>query len=1754
MRARNVCCWAGWGLGLLLALRATVGLSAADTPPLTPAQKERLKERDRHKDDLKKAEAAGNLVEAIAAAERMLAVERQVFGNVHDEAAGSLEWLAQLRAEHGDFAAARRDARDALALRTRLHGDRHWRTTDARLRLEDVALLERLTVAERDRVREAAALMRRVVHLNNNARKPADALPLARQAVALRRRLLGDNHALTASSLDWLGFLLTTQKDFSAARKTYKQALAIRQKVLGDDHPSTAQSLDSLARVFFTQRDYARAKSYHEQALALRKRVLGVEHADTARSLAGLGSTLSRLGNLPAAQTCHEQVLAIRKKVYGESHSLTAAAAENVGLVAQRQGNHAVARSHLERCLAIRKKILPEGAEATVGTLDDLAVSLKALGDTAGARRCYEEVLALRRKTRGQGHPDTAAALNRLAVQLTAVEDWAAARPFFEQALSIYRKTRGENHPDVGLVLRNLGLTLTELGEPNAAAPLLERALALHRKTPGKDARDLAATLKLLGSARQAQKDHAAAQRCYEEALALRIKALGETHSDVEELLFRLGKVLRSRREYPAARSYLERACALDRKAGADRRPRLIGCLTELGSLALEQGDYATARKACDEALELTRRARDGSGPLAPVSLAFLLSELGDYRAAQPILEQALAWSLKARGPEHLDTASAHVNLGMLLCDRRAFKEGRRHLERALALRRKLLGEEHFATHKARGHLAKLLIGQGDPAAIPLLEQTLAAARKAYGEGHWFTIACLEHLSVAQANQGNFRKAQECCEQVLTVRRKTLGEDHPDTIKARARKASLLHNKGDHAAAQVCYEQALDLERKARGNRHPQVAELHSRLANLLLERGNPTAARPHAEKALAIYKDSRGEEHSAVASSLRLLGEVLAAEGDYPMARRCLERSLALCRKLHEPDGFQSLVVLSKLGDLLGKQGGNAEALRASEELLVLLRAAPGTLQRALSDREVAVLLTRLGDTRLKRGDRNGARTHYREAVKRMRRAYGPAHPETAFVLLKLAEAEVPAAVVRCAQQALAIYEKAYGEFHPDVALTLGFLARASQDGGDYETARRFLERSVRIYRKVHGNHHERTGTYLWGLGRAELGQGRLAEARAHLEEAFRIKLAWNRKLLGAMSEAEALNLVRTEYYGLGTLLSVLRLLPGTKPEEAYALVWQNRAQATRVLAGRRSRVVADPRMRDMRERLGRKRAELAQLNRAAVPDGAEVAHLKRIARITREKEDLERELAERLSPATSAEIGFDALARRLAPRTAVVDLVQYVFHEPPPGGRGPFRPTLQYAAFVLRRTEGTPGYRVSWVHLGPLGPIWQAMTDWREVLLHRRRSSGGEAPERILRRLIWDKIETHLAGCTAVLLIPDSVGGRVPWAALPGRRPGSYLLEDYLLATAPYGQQLGELLAARPAAGDRVLVVGGVDYDAAAPPRPFGPARPRRGPAWDVSRRPSWGFLKGALKEAQDITGLWPRPANLLFLRGEAANRAAVLRELPRARYVHLATHGFFADEKFRSALAFSPADEKAGPAPGLWTPTSRADVAFRNPLVLSGIVLAGANAPRRAAADIDRTADDGIVTAEEVAELDLRDTELVVLSACETGLGGAAGGEGVLGLQRAFGMAGARTTVASLWKVDDDATQRLMTLFYQNLWQKKLGKAEALRQAQLALLRDPHGASGDGRGFEEVEGPARGSGRTDPRLWAAWTLSGDPGDLSALHAVQREQGEETVGQRQPEAGRRLPPWLLAPAGLLIGAAVVLVLRGRGRRTILS
>jgi CHAT domain-containing protein len=396
----------------------------------------------------------------------------------------------------------------------------------------------------------------------------------------------------------------------------------------------------------------------------------------------------------------------------------------------------------------------------------------------------------------------------------------------------------------------------------------------------------------------------------------------------------------------------------------------------------------------------------------------------------------------------------------------------------------------------------------------------------------------------------------------------------------------------------------------------------------------------------------------------------------------------------------------------------------------------------------------------------------------------------------------------------------------------------------------------------------------------------------------------------------------------------------------------------------------------------------------------------------------------------------------------------------------------------------------------LGPVQPIDEAVAAWRD---RGRHSLTPDANARKLAERIWEPLRQHLGGAATVYLSPDGSLAQLPFAALRGGKTGSFLLEEVAIVHVTSGRHLLELAAQRSGpTGSGLLAVGGLDF-----------GKPARG------REEPWGELPGTRVEAESLAALFGRAfpgqrAPRLF-SGASADADRLCREAApsggeRWRYLHLATHGFF-----RQPSPSAP-EPKLPEGPLTLEQAQRLYAYERNPLLSSGLALSGANTnPAR-----------GVLTAEEVMGLDLRGVELCVLSACETGLGKVSGSQGVQGLQLAFHTAGVRSLAASLWQVNDAATSVLMEEFYANLCQKKLSRAEALRQAQLAVMRSPDRVQARAAELREVlvkrgiseevlasrglkkgavelpEGGKVDSGRrrSPPTWWAAFVLSGDPG----------------------------------------------------------
>jgi tetratricopeptide (TPR) repeat protein len=299
--------------------------------------------------------------------------------------------------------------------------------------------------------------------------------------------------------------------------------------------------------------------------------------------------------------------------------------------------------------------------------------------------------------------------------------------------------------------------------------------------------------------------------------------------------------------------------------------------------------------------------------------LAYHLREIGDYRAARPYYEHALAIREKQLGPDHPLTAVSLNGLAGLLQDQGALGEARPLYERALAIHEKQLGPKHPDTAVSLNNLAWLLYYQGALGeARPLHERALEIREKQLGPDHPLTAESLNNLALLLQDQGALREARTLHKLALAIYEKQLGPEHPDTARSLNNLASLVEAQGALGEARPLYERALAIFEARLGPEHPHTATSLNNLAGLLRAQGELSGARPLYERALAIREKQLGREHPDTATSLNNLALLLQAQGELSGARPLYERALAICEKRLGPEHPTTRIVRSNLQRLL--------------------------------------------------------------------------------------------------------------------------------------------------------------------------------------------------------------------------------------------------------------------------------------------------------------------------------------------------------------------------------------------------------------------------------------------------------------------------------------------------------------------------------------------------------------------------------------------------------------------------------------------------------------------------------------------------------------------------------------------------------------------------------------------------------------------------------------------------------------------
>ena len=1053
------------------------------------------------------------------------------------------------------------------------------------------------------------------------------------------------------------------------------------------------------------------------------------------------------------------------------------------------------------------------------------------------------------------------------------------------------------------------------------------------------------------------------------------------------------------------------------------------------------------------------------SDPLLSVRLALLEARYADAEAAARTM---LADAERSPGPESLQAAAVIDALVEALWrgGKVRASETRTLAERAVAIKQAALGDGHSGLAISVTNLANVLRLRGEfAAARPLFERALAILEQAPDAASLELARTLTLFAGLVADSGDLSRARTLNERALAIRQRLLPPGSPALADNLNGLGVILERTGDAAAARSHHERALAIREQALGPSHPDVAASLNNLANISIDTGDYAAARALHERALAIREKVLGPHHPDVAASLNNLSITVRDLGDHTAAWWLLERVLSIWETSFGPEHVNIGIAYHNLAALLLDLGDDAGSRLLRERAR---RARPGS-QEAVH--LAASLHPIVGLDPPHAGD-IAARNLLQRALAIKEKALGPSHNSVAFTLTSLATINRKLGrvdeVKPLYERALAIREKALGSTHPDVADTLDRLGEFLEETGEYAAARLTYERVLLMTEQVHGPDHPHAGVARQHLAEVLAAAGDEAAGLSMALEAERIGRDHLREIGRALPEREALMYAANRPIGLDIALTLLsRLAPRVETTRAVldALI-RSRAVVLDEMASRQRSVagVADVDVRRLTEALTAKREQLARLL-VRGPGEPRASYRDDLERARRERDSAERALAERSlefrQEQRERHFGYAELVSVLPADSALVAFVRYTQH--PFAGHHSPAPSASYLAFVVR---GDAAEAPLAIPLGDAATLDADVARWRKQLTavafaSGRGGSSAEAASRregaTLRAKTWDRLTRHLEGAARVFVVPDGSLHLVNWETLPA---GStrYLIED----AAPIHYLSAERdLAPREdvAAGRGLLVVDNPVFESV----PTSPGIVLRGAAPDCGDLDWLRFdpLPGAAREADRIVEFFRRTAvpssgqvaskpqrdqvePAVRLTGRGATEAAVKQRARGVRVLHLATHGFFLGSRCASPLATANDSRNRGVA------TIPNDSG--NPLLLAGFALAGANLRQTAASGQE----DGILTAEEIAALDLRGVEWAVLSGCDTGVGEIHTGEGVFGLRRAFHIAGAQTVIMSLWRVDDESTRRWMTSLYEQRFVRGAGTIDAVRRATLEQLR--------------------------------------------------------------------------------------------------
>lgn len=890
-----------------------------------------------------------------------------------------------------------------------------------------------------------------------------------------------------------------------------------------------------------------------------------------------------------------------------------------------------------------------------------------------------------------------------------------------------------------------------------------------------------------------------------------------------------------------------------------------------------------------------------------------------------------------------------------------------------------------------------------------------------------------------------YTEAFPIAEKALQLQERVLGTDHGDLVFTLFVLAVISEFKIDYQRAEAFYLRGHTVAEKTLGRDHLLLGRGYSAAAYFYFRhRGDYALAEKFFKRGLAIREGALGPDHPEVARSVKDLGFLSLDVGDYAKAEEYLRRAIQIGEKAFGPEHVEVAMSLMYLAGAFSDKGDY-------EQAEALFSRSLGYLEKSFGAESgwAAIGMKNLAGLYLTMGEYAKAEALFLKALSIDLKGNAPDHPDILRVRHELSDLYLKTGDIdkfeKISKDLLSTIEKRFGPAHRYVGLHLYLLAKASIRRKDLNSAESNLRKAIPVFESAVGPRYHVLAEVLLDLSSLSASQGKLEEALALQQRAGSI-LEYNLNInLATGSERQKLAYLKVLPDHMDRAIALHKLSNGRQPQTREHVATSILRRKGRVqdalsnsLSSLRERSGVDD--RTLLDRLTIVTSRLARLVLDGPGNVSLNEHQDRIRKVEDEREEIENEISRRSPVAFRQTSGTELtnVRQAISPNEALIEYVVYnALDATHPTKRGEKR----YLAYVL----GSSGD----VHIKDLGlalEIDAAVSRLRQAIRDPRRKDVSQLARNLEAKVMRPLLE-FVGDAGHLLVSPDGELSLIPFEALIGAN-GRYLVENYSVTYLTTGRDL-----ARPRPQRKGNSLTAIVADPIFGEREPGSASTAKVKRSSAKRRSItntrnlsdtyFAPLSGAALEAAAIKSLFPDAS--IFTKTAATE--TTVKSLASPKILHLATHGYFLD----------PGDAKE---------SANRD----NPLLRSGLAFAGAN--RRTGEK-----DDGILTALEASGLDLWGTKLVVLSACDTGLGEIRNGEGVYGLRRSFVLAGAESMVMSLWPVSDMVTRELMTNYYKNL-KAGMGRGEALRQVKLAMIKKPT--------------------RRHPFYWASFIQSGEWADL--------------------------------------------------------